>query len=186
MKADQVDKALTQKFITEEERLVFWNDPSGEFARYIKDGLPSDLSDVTVLDENQKGGLAAKLLLEREDSAGKYLIYSTGDLTPPDEDWLLDIRLYSGKFSADVASLWLEELGLSSLYLSGHLKAREAFMGSQERRQKLKKLIEGGEDEAAIDLKMMTVLAGSSVASFFSIVRVVCHGHLKDGRLDLN
>ncbi len=31
MKAEQVDRALHQKFVTEGERLVFWHDPNGEF-----------------------------------------------------------------------------------------------------------------------------------------------------------
>ena len=39
MKAEQVDQALEQKFITEEERLVFWHDADGEFAEYVKGQL---------------------------------------------------------------------------------------------------------------------------------------------------
>ena len=42
MKAEQVDTALRQKFISEDERLVFWHDPNGEFADYVGDGLTSD------------------------------------------------------------------------------------------------------------------------------------------------
>ena len=35
MKAEQVDQALHQKFVTEGERLVFWHDPNGEFVEYV-------------------------------------------------------------------------------------------------------------------------------------------------------
>ncbi|MBW2713136.1 MAG: BREX-1 system phosphatase PglZ type A [Deltaproteobacteria bacterium] len=185
MKAEQVDQSLAQKFLVEEQRLVFWSDPKGQFTDYIADGLSDELKDVTVLDVIKHGGMSAKLLLEREDPVGKYLIYSTGDIPVPEEDWLLDLRIYSAEFYADVASIWLQELGLSGLYLRDHLKARAVFMGSQERRKKLKRLISADDDAAAIDLKMMAVLAGSEVPILFSILRAVCHGHLKDGHFSL-
>ena len=139
MKAEQVDQALHQKFVTEGARLVFWHDPNGEFADYVGGGLAGDIADVKVLDVAEVGGLSAKLRLEREDRTGKYLVYSKGEVPPAEEDWLLDIRLYSAQFHADVASLWLQELGLSSLSLRDHLKAREAFLGRQDRRKKLRR-----------------------------------------------
>ncbi len=144
MKAEQVDQALRQKFVTDDERLVFWHDANGEFADYIGGGLPEGLVAVKVLDVAAVGALSAKLRLEREDTAGKYLVYSTGDLAHPEEDWLLDIRLYSAQFHADVASIWLQELGLNELYLRDHLKSRAVFLGNQDRRKKLKRLIGGG------------------------------------------
>ncbi|MCK5691177.1 BREX-1 system phosphatase PglZ type A, partial [Myxococcota bacterium] len=186
MKAPQINQALHQKFITEGERLVFWHDPKGEFSDYLTQELPSELEAVTVLDLAKRGGLSTKLLLEQEDTTGKYLLYSTGEQPVADEDWLLDIRIYSAEFHADVALIWLEELGLSGLYLREHLKTRSVFLGSQERRKKLKVLIESGDDEAQIDLKMMAVLAGSEVANFFSVLRAICHGHLSEGRFELS
>ncbi len=186
MKAEQVDQALHQKFVTEGARLVFWHDPNGEFTDYVGDGLAGDIADVQVLDVAELGGLSAKLRLEQEDPTGKYLVYSQGEVPPADEDWLLDIRLYSAQFHADVASLWLQELGLASLSLTDHLKARKAFLGNQDRRRKLERLISANDDEAALDLKMMAVLVGSAVASPFDVLRALCHGHAQESHLDLS
>ena len=186
MRAEQVDKALKQKFVTEGERLVFWHDADGEFADYISRGLMGDLAEVRVLEVAQIGGLSAKLLLEREDQTSQHLIYTQGDRPPAEQDWLLDIRLYSAQFHADVASIWLQDLGLSGLYLRDHLKARAAFLGHQDRRKKLKRLISASDDEAAIDMKMMAVLVGSPVASPFAVLCALCHGHVKDGRFKLS
>ncbi|MCK4304769.1 MAG: BREX-1 system phosphatase PglZ type A, partial [Candidatus Eisenbacteria sp.] len=186
MKAEQVDKALHEKFVTEDARLVFWHDPNGEFADYVAGGLVGDLSDVQLLDVAEVGGLSTKLRLEREDRTGKYLVYSKGEMPPAEEDWLLDIRLYSAQFHADMASIWLQELGLSSLSLRDHLKARATFLGNQDRRKKLKRLISANDDEAALDLKMMTVLVGSQVASPFDVLRALCHDHGQDGRFDMS
>ena len=143
MKAEQVDRALRQKFVTEGERLVFWHDPNGEFEAYVEGGLAGDIADVQVLDVHEVGGLSAKLRLERDDRIGKYLVYSQGEAPPAEEDWLLDIRLYSAQFHADMASLWLQELGLASLSLrrspegsggfSGQSRAAQEALAARER-----------------------------------------------------
>ena len=138
MKAEQVDQALEQKFLADGQRLVFWHDGASEFADYIEAGLPDELSEIQILELAKVGGLSAKLKLEREDPVGKYLIYSRGEQPQAAEDWLLDIRLYSTDFHADMASIWLQELGLSGLYLlRDHLKARSKFMANQDRRRKI-------------------------------------------------
>jgi len=186
MRAEQVDQALRQKFVAEDRRLVFWHDPNGEFGEYVESGLPEDLSEVQILDVGSVGGLSAKLRLEREEPNARFLVYSQGDVPPAEEDWLLDIRLYSAQFHADVASLWLQELGLDSLSLREHLRARAIFLASQKRRSKLKRLVAPGDDGAALDLKMMAVLVGCSVASPFDVLRTLCHGHAGKGGFDLS
>ena len=187
MRTHEVDTALYQKFVTEGARLVFWHDTGGEFADYVAGGLTGDLADVGVklLDVAKVGGLSAKLLLEREDLAGKYLVYSTGEKPPAEQEWLLDIRLYSAEFHADVASIWLQELKLQGLHLRDHLAARADFLQNQDRRKKLKRLVGADDDAAVIDLKMMAVLAGSQVANPVAVLHAICHGHLREGRYDL-
>jgi len=188
MKHEQVDQALCKKFIEEKQRIVFWHDPKSEFGSYLLGGLPAELNeaDVKVLNVAHVGGLAAKLLLEREDPDSKYLVYSTGELPPVDEDWLLDIRQYSSEFHADLPSLWRQELGLTSLHLRDHLLARGKFLVNRERLNKLKQLVGAGDDETTIDLKMMAVLTGSDVADLFSVLRAMCQGHLDDGLFELD
>ena len=186
MKAEQVDQALHQKFVIDGARLVFWHDPNGEFADYVERGLEGGISNVQVLDVAAVGGLSAKLRLEREDPLAKFLVYTRGEVPPAAEDWLLDIRLYSAQFHADVASLWLQELGLSNLSMRDHLRARASFMGSQDRRKKLKRLVSSHDDVAALDLKMMAVLVGSVVSSPFEVLRGLCHSHKVEDEFDLS
>ena len=186
MKSEQVDQALHQKFVTEDARLVFWHDQDGEFAEYVQGDLPETLSAVSVLRVKEKGGLSAKLHLEREDPTGKYLVYSDGERPKAEEDWLLDMRLYSAEFHADIHSIWLQELGLSRLSLRDHIKARATFLGNKDRRKKLARLISSDDDEACIDRKMMAVLVGSSVGEPFDVLRALYHGHVQSNRFDLS
>ena len=185
MESGQVDQALRTKFVDEAERILFWHDQDGEFSDYVESGLPTELDDVTVIRLPETGGLSAKLLLDRQDPDGKYLIYEQGKRLPPEEDWLLDIRAYSEAFHADVASVWLTELGLNALSLRGHLKERSVFMGNKERRRALSNLTTGTDDAAAIDLKMMAVVARTDVPQLFSVIRALCHGHLEGRKISL-
>ena len=182
MKAEQIENALAQKFNTDAARLVFWHDAPGDFADYLKGGLPASLGDVTVLDVGAMGPLAVKLRVEVEDPDGLYLIYSHGEAPAPEEDWLLDVRLYSTSFRADLMSLWMRELGLTDLSLRGHLEARAVFLGSADRRRRLGKLLAGDDDARAVDLKMMAVLVGgATLPTPFEILVAICAGHVKDG-----
>ncbi len=185
MKAEQVDQALHQKFITEGQRLVFWHDAPGEFAEYVRAGLPDGLDDVQVWNVAEQGSFAAKLRFERDGRSGQYLVYSQGEAPPAEEDWLLDIRLYSDTFHADIASLWANELGLSRLSLREQLKSRAAFLGSQDRRKKLGRIIDASDDERAIDEKMIAVLVRADVPKPFEVLRTLCQGHVEGGEFDL-
>ncbi len=177
MKAAQLDQALRDKFQRDEHRIVFWHDEDGEFASYVGQGFDGPLADVELLDLAQVGPLSAKLRLEREAPTQRFLVYSQGATPEPETDWLLDIRLYSGVLRADVASIWLQDLGLSGLYLRDHLKARSRFLGSQERRRRLGRLVHAHDDADDLDLKMMAVVAGSSVATPLEVLRAICHHH---------
>lgn len=186
MKAEQIDHALRQKFLVEGNRLVFWHDPQGEFGDFVAEDLGEDLAGVRVIDLNREGCLATKLRIEREEPERQFLIYSSGEAPAAEEDWLLDVRHYSAEFHADMASLWLEELGLEQLSMRGYLKARGAFLGSQERRRKLLRMVSPGDDVAALDLKMMAVLVGSPVARPFEVLRALCQGHVREGHFSLD
>jgi len=90
VKAEQIDQALHQKFVTEDERPVLWHDPNGEFADYVADELAGDLAAVRVLDVTKQGRLVIKPHLKQGDCVGKHLVYSQGETPSAAEDWLRD------------------------------------------------------------------------------------------------
>ena len=99
------------------------------------------LDGVTTLRLDQAAALGAKIRMERDEPTGKYLLYSPAEEPDYEDDWLLDIRLYSRSFRADRASILLEELGLINQHLRQHLADRRKFFDSKERLQKLRKLV---------------------------------------------
>ncbi|MEA2083545.1 MAG: hypothetical protein U9O82_04755 [Thermodesulfobacteriota bacterium] len=62
---------------------------------------------------DETAALEVKIRLELADTGNRYLLYSPGPEPAHEDDWLLDIRLYSHIFHADKASIILNDLGLS-------------------------------------------------------------------------
>lgn len=167
MNTSQITESLSKLFFDEGHRIVFWNDPDQEFI----ETFPSiDLDGVERLNLSQESLFEVKVRLETDDQVNKYLLYSPTPEPAPDQDWLLDMRLYSRSFHADRASILLNELGLTSQSMRTHLNDRKKFFKSQDRLNRLKKLISPEDMERDIDQKMLAVLTRSDQASTFDIL----------------
>ncbi|MDA1348822.1 MAG: BREX-1 system phosphatase PglZ type A, partial [Chloroflexi bacterium] len=183
MDTRQVNDALDKLF--QEERIVFWNDPDKEFLAYMDEQLFSPIEGVKVLRLDQTGALAAKLLIERKEANGRFLIYAPEEEPDYENDWLLDIRLYSRSFRADRASILLEELGLTTQHLREHLAQRRKFFDNKERLQKLKSLVSPEDTADDLDRKMLAVVVKADQPELFNILRTLFHLYAELEDLDL-
>lgn len=152
--------------------VVFWHDVDGEFSSAI-DGI--HLEGVQVVRVDQVPALGVKINIERL-AGQRWLVYSNQAEPAPTKDWLLDVRLRSKTFSADATSILLEDLGLTSLSLAPHLKARSRFLRAKDRVDRLKRLVLAGDDVQAIDRKMMAVLLRIDEPDALAITMRLLHG----------
>lgn len=125
--------AALERLFTEGATLVFWNDPDGEFSAQV-DALSLDGVRIARLDVAP--ALQVKIWIEREAGA-RWLIYAPFAEPEPEKDWLLDARLRGKPFSADTASMQLDELGLGTASLRDHLKLRAKFLRAKDRFDRL-------------------------------------------------
>ena len=182
MDVAQITDALDQVFNDDHVRIVFWNDPNGEFVESLPDIA---LEGVEVLNLDEVGALEAKVRIEQDDPAGRYLLYSPGEEPDYEDDWLLDMRLYGRSFRADRASIILQELGLSRQHLRQHLAKRRKFFDNKERRHKLASLVSPEDLELDLDRKMLVVVAKADQPELFNIVRTLFHSMTKGDESDL-
>ena len=182
MDVAQITDALDQVFNDEQVRVVFWNDPGGEFVGSLPDIA---LEGVAVLKLDEIGALEAKVRIEQDDPAGRYLLYSPAEEPDYEDDWLLDMRLYGRSFRADRASIILRELGLAHQHLRQHLAKRRKFFDSRERLHKLTSLVSPEDSELDLDRKLLAVVAKADQPELFNIVRTLFHSMARDGALDL-
>ena len=178
MDTRQIHDTLDRIYKEEGTRIVFWNDPDKEFQTI----LPAlNLDGVNIVQLNELGALEVKIRLEREDPTGRYLLYSPGEEPDYENDWLLDIRLYSRSFRADRASILLDELGLKNLHLRQYLSDRRKFFDNKERLQKLKVLVEPNDIASDLDRKMIATIVKAEQPEWFNIVRTLYHAYIENG-----
>lgn len=181
---NQIHTALHRLFNEEGQRIVFWNDPDQEFFMTVP---LLELDGVTTLRLDEVGALEAKLRLEREEPNSKFLLYAPTEEPDYEDDWLLDIRLYSRSFRADKASILLQELGLVNLHLRTHVSDRRKFFDAKDRLQKIKNLVAPDDAAADLDRKMIAVVAKADQPELFNLVRTIFHAWIEAGsELDLD
>jgi len=159
---DEIKIENKLKELFEKHRIIFWNDADQEFTDII-DRLHIPAVEILLLEKI--GQFQAKYLLEHQNPEKKYLLYSRKAEPKAEDDWLLDIRLYSYQFRADSASMITEELGLQEYHLAAHIRKRISFFANKEQYSKLKELISPNDHEKEIDCKMIAVCAGSKTAN---------------------
>lgn len=162
-------------------RVVFWNDANADFNDDLSECLPQG---VEIVRPDVIGQFKTKVMLEIEKTQNKFLVYSALPEPQPEDDWLLDIRMYCHQFRADLASMFVEELGLQHYQLRGHIDKRKKFFANKQRLAKLKDIISSNDTEKDIDRKILAVLVKAKNDRFFDIIHAVYSAYPLDEGLD--
>lgn len=166
-----------------QNRIVFWQDEGKAFVQTVGQLPFADLAGggVTLLRLDECGAFEAKLKMERDEKESRFLVYSPFPIPTHEEDWLLDVRLYSRPFNADRASMVMAELGLEHMALKEHIAQRLGFFDAtpaheaQKRLNALKTLVSPFDSAADLDMKMMAVLAGTKTPDLEHVVIALLH-----------
>jgi len=150
-------------------RLVFWHDPAGEYA----DGLDSlGLDDVQIV-RVANDEYAVKYRVLRDESEKNFLVYRSGTIPTGIGNWLLDLELAYGVFTADRASLVQQDLGLSGDGIAEVVQGHEEFFKATKRVEQLKALLDANDDARRLQAKMSAVLLGQREHSLMEITRTL-------------
>ena len=158
---------LEQRF--DSLRLVFWHDADGEYAADL-DAL--DLSGVTTVrvDNNE---YAVKNRVLHDEPTGKFLLYRGAPVPPGTGNWLLDLELAYGVFTADRTALVREELGLTGIGIDDVVREHEKFFRAAKRVQSLKVLLAAEDDADRLRAKMSAVVLGQREHSMLELTRTL-------------
>ncbi len=181
MELELIKQNLESKFSAnlkagEKRKIIFWYDTEGQFADLI-DELQLENAKLHRLTETNY--FCTKYLLETEDTESNYLIYANNRPARDEDNWLIDIVLYSYEFSADRLALQMEELGINKT-LKPLVKDYQKFFNSNERRKKLAGYGVNGYDEAGLELAMMSILCGLKYPDQLQVFKKVLGGSLEE------
>lgn len=175
MDTKQLESALLRLFEEDDRRIVFWNDPDQEFLSLMNSPPMFFLEGVNVVRLDRMGALEAKILMERGDPTGRYLVYAPTEEPLYENDWLLDIRFFSRSFRADRASMIVDELKLVNQHLRQHIADCRKFFDNKERLAKLKPLVLPNDTDADLDRKMIAVVVRAEQPEWFNIILTLFH-----------
>lgn len=158
---------LERRFV--DHRLVFWHDPEGQYAADLDD---LELSDVTILRvANDEYGIKNRLL--HDQPADKFLVYRSGPVPTGTSNWLLDLELAHGVFTADVSSLVARDLGLTADGIEEVVQEHAKFFNAAKRVDALKALLTPDDDMARLRAKISAVVLGQKEHSLLEITRTL-------------
>ncbi len=180
MNLNEIKQKLEEHFDKEpnegkNRHIVFWYDGDGEFVEDIDD---ISLDNVKTIKLTSNNTFHIKYLLEKKDVESNYLLYSP--LPQPDfrDNWLLDILKYSVEFSADRASLIMQDFGVKEPALRGVFKKYLKFFGNKERYRKFALLHIDDFTEESIDIGVLSVLCRVRVANFEQVLKNILSGEI--------
>jgi uncharacterized protein (TIGR02687 family) len=145
---ESLDAALARK------RVVLWYDANGEWASEFEGYEPSNAEKVQVAGNE----FSVKVAISRAPLDKRFLLYIPAPKPAEPDNWLLDLLLAGHEFTADRASLDIQEAGLT-LDFKELAQQHKAFFRSPARTTKLKQRLRPNDDEAAVRIKMLAVLA---------------------------
>ena len=145
-----ISKRLIDLF--EQHRIIFWYDEEGN----LKDEFDTlNLGVEKLVIENNQFNIKYQILTGNKDT--KYLIYSESNEPKYEDNWLLDLQLKSYVFSADRASMLLNDLGIDIIY-KPFIKNHINFFESKSRVDSFAKLIDKNDDDKQLAIKMLASL----------------------------
>ena len=141
-------------------RIVFWHDPEGQYGSELDTlDLPGVCTVRIAGDE-----FAVKNRLLHDQPTDKFLIYRSGQVPSGIGNWLLDLELAYGVFTADRSSLVSQDLGLTAEGIDETVRNHENFFNASKRVQSLKALLMPDDDPARLLAKMSAVVLGQKQA----------------------
>lgn len=184
MDIDMVNQDLIRRFATPlpefyQRRIIFWYDEERAFEDQIGD-LSLDGVKLLVLTGNNT--FAAKKLLCEDDTTSNYLVYDPRPYMKDDDNWLINVQLYSEEFRADLNSIWMDEMGLpATAVVRSQVKCYNKFFRLKKHREAVQKLKSDIATAAQMHLAVMAVLAGCSDRQPDQIIKaILCAGLDRD------
>jgi uncharacterized protein (TIGR02687 family) len=164
--------------------IVFWYDPQGAERDFSEIEQALNREGIKVWRLNDHNAFETKVLLELEDTESSYLIYAPFAKPKDEDNFLLDILLYSGKygeFQADEIVIKMKELRIDHLAIRPFMEKHWAFFKSKQRVAKFKKLLPNSPSVGDVKQTMMAVLCDAkSIHPQELLKSVIANGGMND------
>ena len=152
-------------------RIIVWHDDDREFEDKLEE---ITLDNAKLLELTGSNFFYAKKLLCVDDTDSNYLLYVPLTFESQEDNWLLDIELYSEEFRSDLVSIWMEEMGVPQTpALRSGLKKYRKFFNAKDRRRRLQNQSGTPTTLANLQLAIMAAIAGVKTVKPNHVIKAV-------------
>ena len=176
MDTDKIIQDLNRRFAAPlpefyQRRIIFWYDEDKEFEDKLDEVVLENAKVIVLIGNN---AFSVKKHFSVDDLTTNYLVYSPCVYNRPDDNWLLDVELYSEEFRADLISIWMDEMGLiSNPAMRKQVKNYRAYFNAKDRRLKVSTQNKVPETPAQLHMAVMAAICGLKDAQPNMILRSV-------------
>lgn len=154
-----------------QRRIIVWMDEEGEFADSVRD-MTLDNARILIMQKDHMFEIRRQIEIDYANE--NLVIYCPYSFSRPEDNWLMDVFLYSQEFRADYWSLLFSELHVNNTRETREFAHSIAdFFKSKERTGKLAALKPKYENEKELRNGVFAVLCGIKSCETADIVRVV-------------
>ena len=188
MDSDKIIQELNQRFAAPlpefyKRRIIFWYDEDEEFRERLDEVSLNNAKLVALTGTNN---FAVKKLLSVDDTTNNFLVYCPLSYEKPEDDWLLDIEMYSEEFRADLISIWMDEMGIPSTPAMRKLvKDYRKFFKAKVRRDKIVSQSKVPSVPAQLHMAVMGALGGVKDVTPAAIIKEVLKAGMDTDTNDL-
>lgn len=182
MDIDTIKQDLIRRFAAPlpefyQRRIIFWYDEEREFEDQVGELALDGVSVVALTGSNT---FAVKKRLCEDDLTSNFLVYDPRPSTKDDDNWLINVQLYSEEFRADLNSIWMDEMGLPATpIIRNQVKRYRKFFRAKDRRDAVKKLSGGISTAPQMHLAVMAALSGCGSLQPGAVLRAVLESGLE-------
>lgn len=152
-------------------RVIFWLDEEREYADKLENFALKDAKLVQLTGSNL---FTVKKLLGYDDLYSNYVIYCPVSYEKLEDNWLLDVQLYSGEvYRTDLISQWMSEMHLfDNQQMRGMIKRYKKFFNAKDRRAKIAAM-PSIQTPAQLHLAVMSAIAGIKQSQPNAVIKAV-------------
>ena len=188
MDSEKIVQELNQRFAAPlpefyKRRIVFWYDEDKEFEDKLDEIVLTNAKLIALTGTNN---FEVKKLLGVDDITSNYLVYCPLSYDKPEDNWLIDIELYSEEFRADLISIWMDEMGMPATpALRKQVKAYRKYFNAKNRRDKIAGQSKAPTVPAQLHMAVMGAIANIKDVTPGAIIKEVLKAGLDSNSNDL-
>ena len=161
MDINAIEQELNKKFDAPlpeffKRRIVIWFDEEKEFEEQIDELV---LQNAMLIKLTGTNNFQIKKLISMDEPHRNLLIYNPLTIEKLEDNWLLDVEMYSEEFRADLTAIWMDEMGIpSSVALRNQVKKYSKFLKAKTRRDDVVKLSDSLDTAMKLQLAIIVVV----------------------------